>query len=180
MLGAVKALWKTPLLLCGKEADYHDDMSGIVFEDWFENTLTANLPKERKVVVVMESSKYHCRFIEKAPAMNMKKGEMIPVMSKHDIEIPNPIPTKSVLLEKILIIFKNIEKQYVIGCMTEKSCYSALRLSPYHCILNLIELAWNQLKSHVGHLNVYISKLSKVVDLIQYICKENVSTENWD
>ena len=161
-------------------ADYHNDMSGIVFEDWFENTLTANLPKERKVVVVMDSAKYHCRFIEKAPTMNMKKGEMIAVMSKHDIEIPNPIPTKSVLLEKILIIFKNIEKQYVIGCMTEKSCYSALRLSPYHCILNLIELAWSQLKSHVGHLNVYISKLSKVVDLIQYICKENVSTENWD
>ena len=68
----------------------------------------------------MDSAKYHCRFIEKAPAMSMKKGEMIAVMSKHDIEIPNPIPTKLVLLEKILIIFKNIEKQYVIDCMTEK------------------------------------------------------------
>ena len=149
MLGAVKALWKTPLLLCGKEADYHDDMSGIVFEDWFENTLTANLPKERKVVVVMESSKYHCRFIEKAPTMNMKKGEMIPVMSKHDIEIPNPIPTKSVLLEKILIIFKNIEKQYVIDRMTENARHSVVRLPPYHCILDPIELARNQLKYHV-------------------------------
>ena len=86
-------------------------MSGIVFEDWFGNTLTANLPKERKVVVVMDSAKYHCRFIEKAPTMNMKKGEMIAVMSKHDIEIPNLISTKSVLLKKILIILKNIEKQ---------------------------------------------------------------------
>ena len=161
-------------------ADYHDDMSGIVFKDWFENTLTSDLLKERKLVVVMDSTKYHCRFIKNAPTMNMKKGEMIAVMSKHDIEIPNPIPTKSVLLEKILIIFKNIEKQYVIDFMTEKARYSVLRLPPYHCILNLIELAWNQLKSHVGHLNVYTSKPSKVVDLIQYICKENVSTENWD
>ena len=155
-------------------------MSGIVFEDWFENTLTANLPKERKVVVVMDSAKYHCRFIEKAPTMNMRKGEMIAVMSKHDIEIPNPIPTKSVLLEKILIIFKNIEKQYTIDCMTERTRYSVLRLPPYHCILNLKELAWNQLKSHVAHLNAYTSKRSKVVNLIQYICTENVSTENWD
>ena len=153
-------------------------MSGIIFENWFENTLTANLPKKRKVVVVMDSAKYHCRFIEKAPAMNLKKDEMIPVMLKHDTEIP--IPTKSVLLKKILIIFKSIEKQYVIDCMTEKACYSVLRLPPYRCILNLIELAWNQLKSHVGHLNVYTSKPSKVVDLIQYICKENVSTKNWD
>ena len=52
----------------------------------------------------------------------------------------------------------------------------------YGClrILNPMELAWNQLKYHVGDLNVYTSKPSKVVDLIQYICKENVSTEDWD
>ena len=58
----VETLDKTPLLLCGKELsmsyeDYHDDMSGIVYEDWLENTLTANLPKERKLVVVMDSAK---------------------------------------------------------------------------------------------------------------------------
>ena len=31
----------------------------------------------------------------------MKKDEMIAFMSKHDIEIPNLIPTNSVLLEKL-------------------------------------------------------------------------------
>ena len=103
---------------------------------------------------MMDSAKYHCRFIEKTPTMNMKKGEMIAIMSKHDIEIANPIPTKSVLLEKILIILKDIEKQYVIDRMTEKALYSVLWLPPYHCILNPIELAQNQLKYHVGHLNV--------------------------
>ena len=113
----------------------------------------------------MDSAKYHCRFIEKAPTMNMEKGEMIAIMSKHDIEIANPIPTKSVLLEKIIIILKDIEKQYVIDCMTVKALYSVLRLPPYHCILNPIELAQNQLKYHVGHLNVYTSKPSNVVDL---------------
>ena len=178
MLGAVKALSTTRLLLCGKElsmsyANYHDDMSGVEFEDWFENKLTANLPKERKVVVVMNSAKDRCRFIEKAPTMNMGKGEMIAVMSKHDIEIPNPVPTKSVLLEKILTILKIIE-QYVIDSMAEKA-----GLPPYHCILNPIELAWNRLKYHVCHLNVYTSKPSKVADLIRYVCKENVCTENW-
>ena len=43
--------------------DYYDDMSEIVFEDQFENTLTANIPKQRKVKVVMENGKYHSRFI---------------------------------------------------------------------------------------------------------------------
>ena len=39
-------------------ADYHDDISGIAFEDQIENTLTANLPKQRKVMIVMENAKY--------------------------------------------------------------------------------------------------------------------------
>ena len=82
--------------------DYHDGMSGIVFEDWLENTLTANIPKEKKVVVVMENAEYRCRLIEKAPTMNMKKNEIIAFMSKHHLELPNPVPTKSVLLENIL------------------------------------------------------------------------------
>ena len=58
-------------------ADYHDDMSGIVFEGQLENTLTANLPKERKVAVMMEYAKYHSSFIEKAPTKNMKIDKRI-------------------------------------------------------------------------------------------------------
>ena len=73
--------------------------------------------------------------------MNIKKDELIAFMSKHDIEIPNPIPTKSVLLEKIIIIFKNIEKQYVINSMAQKGSYSVLRLHLYHCISSPIEMA---------------------------------------
>ena len=75
-------------------------------------------------------------------------------MSKHDIEIPNPIPTKALLLEKILVLLKNNEKQYVIDYMAEKAGYSIQRLPQYHCMLNPIETAWNQLKYHVRHLNV--------------------------
>ena len=69
----------------------------------------------------------------------MKKDEMIAFMSKHNIETLNMIPTKSVLLKKI--IFKNIKKWYAIDSMSEKVGYSVLRLSPYHFILNPIEMA---------------------------------------
>ena len=82
----------------------------------------------------MDSAKYHCRFIEKAPTMNMKKGEMIAVMLNHDTEIPNSIPTKSVLLEKNLIILKDIEKQYAIIAWLKKPAilfYGCLRFIAY-------------------------------------------------
>ena len=63
-------------------------------EDWFENTLILNLLKERIAVIVIDNVKYQSSFIKKNPTMNMKKDEMIAFMSKHDIEIPNPISVK--------------------------------------------------------------------------------------
>ena len=65
----------------------------------------------------------------------MKKDEMIAFMSKHNIEILNMIPTKSVLLEKIMY------KQYAIDSMSGKVGCSVLRFSPYRFILNPIEMA---------------------------------------
>ena len=53
---------------------------------------------------------------------NRKNDEIIAFMSKHNIEILNIIPTKSVLLEKIIL--KNIKKQYAIDSMFEKVGYS--------------------------------------------------------
>ena len=76
--------------------DYPDGMNEIVLEDWFENTLIPNLLKERIVVIVIDNVKYQSSFIKKTPTMNMKKDEMITFMSKHDIEIPNPISAKPV------------------------------------------------------------------------------------
>ena len=45
--------------------------------------------------------------------------------------------------------------------MAKKVGYEGLWLSPYHCVLNLIEIVWNQLKCFVRHFNVYASQSSK-------------------
>ena len=111
------------LLLCGKKlsellAGYHGDMNGKEFEDWFENVLVPELPKERNVVIVMDHAKYHSRLIEKTPLVNMKKDYIIKFMVKHNKDIPNPVPTKPVLLEKIRK--RNVPKQYVIDLEDKK------------------------------------------------------------
>ena len=82
MLGALK---KTPFHFVEKKlseryADYQHDMNGVEFEHWFQKTLIPNLPKEKKVVILMDNAKYHSRFIEKAPIMNTKKEEMVAFM----------------------------------------------------------------------------------------------------
>ena len=70
------------LFLCGKKlsessVDYHNDMNGKVFEDWFDNLLLPKLPKEKNAVIVMNNPKYQSRLVEKAPSINVKKYDMI-------------------------------------------------------------------------------------------------------
>ena len=72
--------------------------------------------------------------LKKTPTMNMKKN-MIEFMINHDIEIPDPLPTKPVLLQKIREA--NISKQFIIDIMAR---FSVLRLPPYHSVLNQIEI----------------------------------------
>ena len=66
------------LLLCGKQlsesyADYHGDMNAEVFKRWFTNTMISNLPKDKKIVTVLDNAKYCSRLVEKFPTMNMRK-----------------------------------------------------------------------------------------------------------
>ena len=60
----------------------------------------------------MDNTKYHSRLVEENATMAMRKDEMIGVMKKHDIDIPTPLQTKPVLLEKICE--KNVKSEYVI------------------------------------------------------------------
>ena len=70
-----------------------------------------------------------------------EKNNAIKFMVKYNINILNLIPTKPVLLEKIL--GRNTTKQYVINSMVKKVSYDVLQLPPYHCVLNSFEMVWN-------------------------------------
>lgn len=146
--------------------DYHYDMNRKVFQDWCENVLQPKLPKERNLVIAIDNAKYHSRkvLVERTPSINMKKDDLIKYMIKQNIDVPNTIPAKPVLLEKIRE--KNIPKQYVIDSMAQRVDYDVLRLFPYHCVFNPIEMMWNQIKYHNRRFNVYTSQSLKLVDLI--------------
>ena len=154
-------LVENALLLCGKKlsesyADYHDDMNGEIFEKWFRSSLMPNLPKDRNVVIVMDNAKYHNRLVARNPSMGMKKAEIIAFMEKNGIPIPTHVPTKPVLLEKIKA--KSIPSQYKVDLIANEFGFEVLRLPPYHCVLNPIEMAWNQMKVHARKMNVFTSE----------------------
>ncbi|KAG5880079.1 hypothetical protein JTB14_011582 [Gonioctena quinquepunctata] len=41
--------------------DYHDEIDGDLYEDWFERTLIPSLPKDKENVVVLDNASYHSR-----------------------------------------------------------------------------------------------------------------------
>ena len=66
-------------------------MNAEVFERWFADRFTPDLPKERKDVIVIDNAKYHSRLAEK-----------ISYLIKHRIEIPLPLPVKPFLLQNFV------------------------------------------------------------------------------
>ena len=88
-------------------------MNGDVFEHWFEEKLLPNLPE--KCIIVLDNASYHSHQVKKIPTM---KADMINFMKDHGIRVPEPIPIKAVLLEKIKMA--NIKKRFVIEMASKK------------------------------------------------------------
>ena len=120
--------------------DYHQDMNANVFENWFLEKLIPNLPE--KSVVILDNASCHCRQVDKIPNMHTKKAEMLDFMKRNSITVPEPLPTKPVLSE--LIKMANIQKKFAIDSIAFENGHLVLRLLPYHCCLNAVELVWHQ------------------------------------
>ena len=69
------------------------------------------------------------------------------------------------------------EPIYKIDCSIREHGQEILRLPPYHCELNPIELIWSQIKGYVARQNNAF-KLKPVVELVEDAIAQ-ISTFNW-
>ena len=134
------------------------------------------IPENEKCVIVLDNASYHSRKRFRIPTMSTKKDEMLKFMEDHNIEIPYPVPFKSVLLMKIKEA--NIRTKFVVDELAAERGLEILRLPPYHCVLNPIELVWARLKSDVRKCNVTPSLSASVCESLRK-CAENISSDTW-
>ncbi|XP_072377263.1 uncharacterized protein [Diabrotica undecimpunctata] len=83
---------------------------------------------------------------------------------------------KSELLD-VANSYADIYDKYNIETLVEKYGVEVLRLPPYHCELNPIEMVWSQVKHYVAARNTDFKK-----DGVQQLIHEafaNVSVEQW-
>ena len=156
-------------------ADSHDEMNADIFERWFENSLLPNI-RDKKCAIVVDNASYHSRLKVKIPTMSSKKDDIIRFMSEHNLDIPNPVPIKAVMLE--IVKAANIEKKIVIDEMAENDGHEVLRLPPYHCNLNPIELIWASLKRAARKKNV-TPPISDSVCKILRECVKDIDENLW-
>lgn len=141
--------------------DYHDEMNGDTFYEWFVRILP--LLKEN-AVVVMDNAPYHS--VKKCLMLNMswKKQNIIDWLESKGEIVTLPI-IKIDLIKRVRALKSHYDK-YVIDEYAKEYNKLVLRLPPYHCELNPIELAWASVKSYVRtHNNTF--KLKDVLELLK-------------
>ena len=128
--------------------DYHDEMNSNNFEEWFHDKLLSNIKDNS--LIIMDNASYHSRRIEKVPTSNTRKSEMQDWLTSHGIEYPERA-LKHELLS--LIKLSNPKPKYVIDEMAKTAGHEVVRIPPYHCELNPIELCWSQVKRYIKEHN---------------------------
>lgn len=157
------------------KADYHDDMNAACFTEWFQNKLLPNVPSHS--VIVMDNAPYHSVQKDKAPTSNSRKQVMQDWLVEKGISY-DPAMLKAELYE-LVKLHKSRKKKYEIDEMAAVAPYfcRVIRLPPYHCQFNPIELIWSDVKRHVAKKNSTF-KLTDVKDLtVEAVA--SVSADSW-
>lgn len=167
-------------LLCfeskGKKlADYHDDMDGDCFTKWFNNQLLPNIPPN--AIIVMDNAPYHSMIEEKTPTLSNggRKLDMQNWLRAHDVHFDD----KMIRAELNQLIQQNKSRfpVYTIDKLAAKHGHTVVRLPPYHCEFNAIELIWAQSKGGVAKHNNSFS-LAQVKSLFEEELAK-VTPMNW-
>ncbi|CAI6370691.1 unnamed protein product [Macrosiphum euphorbiae] len=119
-------------------------MDGDTFFDWLKNVLPL---LDDNCVIVMDNASYHSVKSELCPTLAWKKCDIEKWLEEKGETFERPI-----IKPRLMEIVNRIKPQYnsyVIDEYVKSHGKEVLRLPPYHCELNPIELAWAFVKKHV-------------------------------
>lgn len=158
-----------------KTGDYHDNMNNDNFENWFKTQLIPNL--EEPSLIVMDNASYHSRLEEKIPRKSWTKDRLINWLQNKNVTVP-----KDVFKDSVWSLVQKQKKSDKI-CYTDKFAESyghrVLRLPPYHCHFNPIEMIWSECKRRYDQ-NVFNRKASpdEILKMWNNVV-ENIPPSHW-
>lgn len=98
-------------------------------------------------------------------------------MRKKNMDIPQNIAAKKVLLESIKREkFKNV---HVINEICKNLGHTLLRLPPYYCIFNPIEMVWASVKHKLHKINQSPNLSAPVLENIRIVINDLGKSDIW-
>ncbi|CAI6367771.1 unnamed protein product [Macrosiphum euphorbiae] len=152
--------------------DYHDEINGDHFKEWFESILPRLEPNS---IVVMDNAPYHSIKAEQIPTPSSKKAEILEWLNSKGVTFDKPM-LKLQLLVKVRELRPRFSS-YVIDNLATNSGHTVLRLPSYHNEFNPMKLAWEMVKGYVKRNNETFKIDSSL--LLVNTAIERVTTENW-
>jgi transposase len=132
-----------------QSSDYHGEMNQENFLKWFKNQLLLNLTEPS--IIIMDNAPYHSMLLDKCPNNSWKKSDIQDWLVTHNIGF-NEQMFKAELLH--IVALNKPPTKYIVDDLAEQYGHKVLRLPPYHCIFNPIELIWGIAKQyynrHIG------------------------------
>ena len=128
------------------EEDCHDSMDGESYKCYFEKSICQNIPKLS--VIVIDNAPYHSKNTENYPTSKWRKQQFVDWLTEKNITFPD----KALRAELWTLVKSEREKfpDKVMETVAKEYGHEILRLPPYHCELNPIELAWAAEKNYVA------------------------------
>nr|XP_037276792.1 uncharacterized protein LOC119169885 [Rhipicephalus microplus] len=157
----------------GGKADYHSEMDGRYFEEWFTNKLLPNIPPFS--VIVMDNAPYHSVALEKAPTKSTRKADIQLWLTKKGVPW-----SEDMVRAELLELSQKVNTPsivYRIDTLAATHGHEVLCVPPYHCEFNPIELVWSQIKGYIVARNTGFT-LAEVEKLLPEALA-SVKQEKW-
>ncbi|KAH9631797.1 hypothetical protein HF086_005800 [Spodoptera exigua] len=132
-----------------KNEDYHSEMNKTNFTKWVTEKLNPNLSEPS--IIVMDNAPYNSVVLNKAPTSASKVAEIKIWLLQNNIPF-----NESLRKPQLLMLVKRHKPDpiYEIDHILGDNGHTVVRLPPYHCDLNPIELIWGIAKHKIASVNV--------------------------
>lgn len=146
-------------------------MNSTNFEKWLSESLLPYL--EEPSIIVLDNASYHSRQTEKWPTKKWLKAELQNWLQNKNVPFLQT-DTVQKLWEHINVLPKSV-KSYKVDEIIQNAGHEVLRLPPYHCQFNAIEMVWSQAK------RLYDQYILKEKDVLKAweMALDGVSQEQW-
>lgn len=153
-------------------ADYHHDMNAANFNKWLQEKLLPNLNEPS--IIVMDNASYHSVIVNKPPTTQTRKSEIRGWLTFNGIAFEE-YHTKAELL--FFVKQNTPQPVYEADEILRQNGHEVLRLPPYHCDLNPIELIWSLAKRKVASKNVSLT--SAQFEKLVNESFESITADDW-